>query len=415
MESIDLRQYFDTLYLSDVEVHQRTKLRIERLLELRPHVFACRKREFLSFASTSAVGFVCLVHTGHASYFEQTLNSVAASSDRRFRLTVVDNGASTEISHELDRRAALGEIDVLVRLESNLYRPELGDDNPLFDLFTIGALLSDAKYFFPLNSDDFVSPNFVSEMMRLFEDESCVAAGGQILPVDVNGAILEKHVERLARGNTQAEVSSGVEIVRSLMQDEPRRVFLAPGGQLCVDSRILMAHGGHDSVADYSPFFKVVPFGSVGFSWFAHLYWRYHEGQTNHRQVALGLVYFKEYADYPAPYKISALLEVVGEKDLASQVEGYFERLARQNASSAINHGFQSSVTVGLRAVRRLLTEAPVGAAALILATLVVLAAIRVIRRTFKKILRNPYRKGRRLVGSLVRRSASMLKRGHSL
>ena len=59
MESIDLRQYFDTLYLSDVEVHQRTKLRIERLLELRPHVFAYRKREFLSFASTSAVGFVC--------------------------------------------------------------------------------------------------------------------------------------------------------------------------------------------------------------------------------------------------------------------------------------------------------------------------------------------------------------------
>ncbi len=350
--------------------------------------------------TADAITIVCIVHDRSELYFEACLNSILEQSDNRYKLLVINNGCIPQISIALEQQFQAGHIDVLIWSDKHLYDPSAGDANPVINLWNLGALLGSGKFFFYINPDDFLSTNYVAEMLRLLQSESCVAAAPLVVPILEDGTT-SPHADVVRAGNQQQTFTPGNVVAMEVVKTVGQKMFTRPGGLLCVDAELLMRNGGLDCLSDHTLFFKVGIFGCIGYSPEAHMYWRYHPNQANTLQAGQGFVYFDEYANYPERHRIRDLLLAAEEPELADQIEVLFWQLGIEKSTMAVYHAFQAGFGVGLRAVLRLLGEAPAKVAACIL-----LGHLRgrfvTITRRIRKGIRKGLRKLFRLYSALV-------------
>lgn len=357
-----------------------------------------------------AIGFVTVAYDSlRLDYLAQSVNSVAEQTDKRLSLVIIDNGTTGEVLEYVDSLRAVGTADVVVRVPENRFDPRKYDKNPLIDLWNLGAILSPTRFFFPLSWDDWISPNYVSEMLCLLSQNDCLAAAPLAVPVLEDGTVNRAYADRIESGNTQSRMTPGRDVLKTRIGLSDARVFAAPGDLLCVDTATLLGNGGYDDMSDVSLFIKVGMHGNVGYSPEARLYWRNHGQQANRVQKAQGIIYFRTYATFPSRYGVEALVRDAGAPELARVIPGAFREMAESVSRSSVQGSFKRGLVPGLRATLGVLSQARPGEAMRILRYVRTNSLIRrETRKSLRRLRTDPKRiiphSARKIGGSSIRR-----------
>jgi len=170
----------------------------------------------------------------------------------------------------------------------------------------------------------------------------------------------------LASVNTRSRYTNGIVLAESIMRgrilnESMGGLIGAPGGLLAMRSINVLSDGGFDSVNDQGQIFRFAIRGDSGFDPEAMLYWRHHEAQANRLQKGMGLVYYRDYSNFPTRYDTRSLHMEVAGTDSANEFQTFWSWVAKQQALGSLKDSFQGfpGIAPGLRALRRLLLESP--------------------------------------------------------
>ena len=367
--------------------------------------------------SPLAIGFITVAYDSmRLDYLAQSVNSVAEQNDERKSLVIIDNGTTGAVLEFVDALRAAGTVDVVVRVPENRFDPRMHDKNPLIDLWNLGAILAPTRFFFPLSWDDWISSNYVSEMLHLLGQNDCIAAAPLAVPVLADGTVNQAYADRIRLGNTQSRMTPGRDVLKARIGLSDARVFTAPGDLLCVDTATLVRNGGYDDMSDVSLFIKVGIYGNIGYSPAARLFWRNHNLQANRVQKGQGLVYFRTYATFPSRYGLEALLSDAGAPDLARAIPGAFREMAESVTRRSVQGSFKRGLVPGLRAALGVVSQARPSVAMRILRDARTQDLIRrETRKSLQRLKADPRgivpQAARRIIGRVMRRIARLLSR----
>jgi glycosyltransferase involved in cell wall biosynthesis len=353
---------------------------LERLNNLKKFNYVIYGHQYLFNPKEPVFTILLTLHDTNLDYIIQSLNSIKMQTYSNTELIVIDNGSTGEVSTYVDNFFLSNSQVKLLRVESNQYNPQAGDNNPLVDLWNAGLFASVGDFIFFQSYDDLLSSNYVERMVKLFrENPKCVSASPLVSSIDSNGNVNVEFSRSLELNNLRKRYESGI----SLSQQKMRNINLisSPGGLLAQKSDMVISSGGFDSMNDLTQLFRFAIQGDVGFDPQAMLFWRHHDLQTNVHQSQGGVSYYKEFLSMPCRYNLYNFHSEVAGTEFANEFKVYLYRETSEMCISNISltlyrYGHKS----GLLALYSLIKEAPFRI--IIKATLVwIMVSIRIVLR----------------------------------
>jgi glycosyltransferase involved in cell wall biosynthesis len=332
-----------------------------RITSLNKLDYVVKGHEEHSFLKDEPVFTLILtVYNGRESFVREAVQSVFSQTYRNTEVILVDNGSSGVVAKIIDTAFVSNPNSKLLRLGNHHFSPDLSEfENPIPNLWNAGLLASEGDYVYFQSYDDVISPNYVETMVALFEgNERCETAAPEICSIGENSELNVETTENLRRRNNRRRYESGIDLALSVMRGEP--MLAAPGGFLAQKSMNVIRGGGFDNFNDWGQIFRFAITGDSGFDPGAQLLWRHHHKQANKVQKSMGLVYYRQAAQYLEDFDIFSLHTGVVGAEFASEFVMFWLKLAEENAKSSLRDSFRLyGLRAGLKAFRRVVEECP--------------------------------------------------------
>ena len=297
---------------------------------------------------------------GNPEFIRFSLNSVLSQTYENTEIILIDNGSTGVVSEIINQAFLTHRNAKLVRFNEHRFDPDLGDFlDPIPNLWNAGLFASIGQFVYFLSYDDALSSDYVERMVRLFQENSeCNSAAPMVCSMNTSNQINAERSEELKSLNVRARYTNGIALARSVMLE--KNLISAPGGLLAQRSELVILGGGFDSLNDFGQIFRFAIFGDSGFDPKATLFWRHHEMQANKVQKRMGLIYYREYSEFPERYCLQRLNREIGGPEYVEEFNVYWKKVTTQMALNSLKDSFIGyGVKAGTAALKRLFEESP--------------------------------------------------------
>jgi len=356
MNAIRLAHRYSERVLSHTS--QALRRRIDRL-NLIPYTVLTHTDSSLS-RDYSIFTVILVVYDCNLGYVYQAIDSILTQTYTNTELIIVDNGTSEKVSELIHQTFTDNPNVTLIKVPFHIYNPDSDDfDDPISCLWNAALFASVGDYVYFISCDDYLSSNYVSSMVKLYQNNSaCTSACPLVQSVDENGVLNKSTSRSYFLRNQRKRYTHGLDLLRSYSNSGTQISF--PGGIFSHKTSVVLDAGGFDSANDLTQLVKLAIFGISGFDPTACLYWRHHPNQANKKQASYGLIYYRMYHSVVTAYDLERRICAIYGVEIWRQTFSFIDSVVSQNMLTSIRHStIRSGIPTGLRAVKRSFSECP--------------------------------------------------------
>lgn len=305
------------------------------------------------------LSIIVVVFMTRVEYIAECLNSLSSQSSSDFEVILVDNGTSGQVRELIDTFFESHSNVVLLRFGTAHYDPMTDEvDDPTALLWNAGLFCSQAEFIYFLSCDDFVSSNYVHEIVRVSQlNPDCFSVAPRVVSVGFSSEVNFDITGMLDEANVRADFVSGRDVLRGILRRTP--LISAPGGLLVVKVASVVERGGFDRVNDLTQFLKYAVSGQSGFARDAELFWRHHPDQANRGLSKIGLVHYRDHRELNVNYHLRNFYKQLGLFEESNEIDSFLEGFASETALSSVRKSTRDyGLLAGARAVARVRDEA---------------------------------------------------------